>query len=248
MESKYNTLAVREFMRRTPDVRWLSSHIYRQLSESWNRIAPSEFARLYRQISPLTMCSDARLQSLYESVRLVVSRSVPGDIVECGVARGGSTALMALTLKRLQVADRRVWAFDTFAGLPEPSKNDPDYQFAKEHTGSCVGTFDEVSRSFQQLGILDQCRLVKGLFQNTLPSAAIGKISVLHIDGDWYDSVRICLEELYDHLSPGGIVQIDDYGFWEGARRAVDEFFSERKIESPLEYIDYAGRRFTKRA
>jgi hypothetical protein len=89
--------------------------------------------------------------------------------------------------------------------------------------------------------------MVKGLFQDTLGHAPIEKISLLHIDGDWYDSVMTCLQSFYDRVSPGGIVQIDDYGFWEGARKAVDDFFRQRGLAMPsLRYIDYAGRQFVK--
>jgi hypothetical protein len=87
---------------------------------------------------------------------------------------------------------------------------------------------------------------VKGLFQDTLPSSNIGPIALLHIDGDWYESVRVCLEELYGQVSPGGIIQFDDYGYWQGARKAVDEFLAKRGAASLLQRIDYSGRSLVK--
>ena len=83
---------------------------------------------------------------------------------------------------------------------------------------------------------------MRGLFQKTLPTTEISKIALLHIDGDWYESVRACLENLYDKVTPGGFIQFDDYGYWKGARKAVDEFLENRHIEAPLRRVDYSGR------
>jgi hypothetical protein len=172
-------------------------------------------------------------------------RQIAGDVVECGAARGGSAALMGLTLSLLG-AERVLWVFDTFEGLPPPTLDDPDFETAKAYTGECRGELDEVVALFERLGILRNSRFVKGLFQETLHSCPIEEIAVLHIDGDWYDSVRTCLYELYERVSPGGIIQFDDYGHWAGARRAVDEFLRERGIAVPLTRLDYTGRQMIK--
>ena len=103
-----------------------------------------------------------------------------------------------------------------------------------------------VSALFASLEILETSHLIKGRFKETLPHTDLGKIAVLHIDGDWYESVKVCLEQLYDRVSSGGIIQIDDYGHWEGARKAVDEFFDNRGIPCVLDYLDYTGRRVVK--
>jgi (2Fe-2S) ferredoxin len=87
---------------------------------------------------------------------------------------------------------------------------------------------------------------VKGLFQDTVPRCDVGPIAVLHLDGDWYESVKVCLDHLYDRVSPGGVIQIDDYGHWEGARKAVDEFMVARRLTGPLRYLDYTGRQLIK--
>lgn len=224
---------------------WLLSQTQDLILRGWDSISTSEFARLYRLVQPYTMSSDARLRGLHRSVRQVVMNSIPGDIVECGAARGGSAALMGLTLNRLE-ARRALWVFDTFEGLPPPTLDDPDFETAKLYVGKCRGEFGEVKALFERLGLLSGSRLVKGLFQETLPACGIEKIAVLHIDGDWYDSVRVCLEHLYERVSPGGIVQIDDYGHWEGARKAVDEFLRRRCIDVPLTRLDYTGRQFIK--
>ena len=153
---------------------------------------------------------------------------------------------MALTLKELGANDRVLWVFDTFAGLPEPTPDDPDYEIASLYTGTCVGSLEDVTDSFQRLGIADRAMFVKGLFQETLPDARVQQVAVLHIDGDWYESVKTCLDYLYDKVSPGGVIQIDDYGFWKGARKALHEFFDARAIAPKLDRLDYSGRQFMK--
>jgi len=227
---------------------WMLSLAADYTASAWDRFSPAEFSRHYRSVRKLTMCSNARLRGLHRAVHHVVANAIPGDVVECGAARGGSAALMGLTLKELSADDRRLWVFDTFEGLPPPSAEDPDYDIAAPYTGSCAGSLDEVTQSFRQLGIADRAKLVKGLYQDTLASAPIDKIAVLHIDADWYLSVRCCLDDLYDKVSPGGVIQFDDYGWWEGARKAVDEFLAARSLAPELVRLDYAGRQFIKPA
>jgi predicted O-methyltransferase YrrM len=231
----------REILHRSRDARFVADCGLRALTEAWDLISPSEFSSLYRQVRSHTMCSNARLRGLYRSLHHVVDRNLPGDIVECGCARGGSAALMALTLRQLQ-SPRKLWLFDTFAGLPAPTSHDPDFELADLFTGTCIGTLDEVREFFHRLDAADNVEFVPGLFQETLPTAAVSQIVVLHIDGDWYESVKVCLESLYDKVVPGGVIQLDDYGYWQGARKAVDEFVKARRIQAPLQKLDYSGR------
>ncbi|HSB10357.1 MAG TPA: TylF/MycF/NovP-related O-methyltransferase [Blastocatellia bacterium] len=235
----------REIYRRILDWSWLLSQAQDLTLHSWDSISRGEFARFYRLVRPYTMSSNARLRGLHRGVRHVVMNNTLGDVVECGAARGGSAALMGLTLNRLD-ARRTLWVFDTFEGLPPPTLDDPDFETAKLYTGTCRGELDEVEALFERLGILSNSKFVKGLFQETLPACTVEKIAVLHVDGDWYDSVRVCLDHLYDRVSPGGIIQIDDYGHWAGARKAVDEFLRQRDIDVALRRLDYTGRQFIK--
>jgi len=207
-----------------------------------------EFGDLYDAVRPYTMLNHSRAHSLYEGVRQVVARDIPGDIVECGVARGGSAALMALALgdQKQNARSRKIFAFDTFAGLPPPTIDDPDYELARHWTGKCRGDEAEVRALFHELGVADITECIKGTFRETLPRWESGPIALLHLDGDWYESIRVCLEQLWDRVSPGGIVQVDDYGAWAGARKAVDEFIATRKIAAPLKYIDPTGRQLIK--
>lgn len=217
------------------------------LFNAWHRVAPGEFSRHFRAVRPYTMASNARLRALHDAVKHVVSARIAGDIVECGSARGGSAALLALALDAAG-SERALWIFDTFEGMPEPSANDPDQKLARKYVGTCRGTLEDVTALFRSLHILQRARMVKGLFQDTLKNAPVEQIALLHLDGDWYDSVMTCLQTLYDKVSTGGIVQIDDYGYWEGARKAIDDFFRQRGLPVPeLRYIDYAGRQFVKK-
>jgi predicted O-methyltransferase YrrM len=234
-----------EICKRWGSPAWLLTQARDVLLDARDAMSNTEFAGLYRTVRPYSLAGNARLRALYQAVRDAVARGITGDVVECGTARGGSAALMALTLRKLG-ARRLLWVFDTFEGLPAPTHRDPDFDIARLYTGTCLGTLDEVRGLFERLDILSDSRLIKGLFQDTLPTAEVGPIAVLHLDGDWYDSVRVCLEHLYDRVSPGGVIQIDDYGHWEGARRAVDEFLRDRHLQAPLRWLDYTGRQMIK--
>ncbi len=232
---------LREAVYRGFDPNFLLDTARRFFEFTWDNVSPQEFSRHYRMVRGNTMCSNARLRNLYTSTRQIIEKNVEGDLVECGCARGGSAAMIGLA-QRSVGGCRPMWLFDTFEGLPSPTSNDPDRDIAQIYTGTCVGTIEEVRGLFARLQISGNVHLVQGLFQETLPQSGPGKISLLHIDGDWYDSVRACLEYLYDRVTPGGLIQFDDYGYWKGARKAIDEFFASRNIHAPLVRIDYSGR------
>lgn len=238
-------MKAREIPRRLGSPVW----IYSQARDVVLRIrygaAATDFARAYRAVRPFSMAGPARLRALHDAVADIIAREVPGDVVECGTAHGGSAALMGLALARAR-APRTLWAFDTFEGIPPATAADPDFAIARLYTGDFRGEQVEVEALLARLGVLERTRLVKGLFQDTVPVAPIGAIAVLHLDGDWYESVKVCLDHLYDRVSPGGVIQIDDYGHWEGARKAVDEFLARRRLTSRLRWIDYTGRQWIK--
>lgn len=237
--------AFKEILYRLRDPELVADTVMRSAEETWHLISPSEFSGLYRQVRRHTMCSAARLRGLHQGVKYISRNRLDGDLVECGCARGGSAALMALTLAQLGQR-RNLWLFDTFEGLPAPTVGDPDYEVARLLIGKCRGQLDEVRQLFGRLGLTDGVQFVKGLFQDTLPLSRIGQIALLHIDGDWYESVRTCLKCLYDKVVPGGVIQFDDYGYWKGARKAVDEFLAQRGISLPLRRLDYSGRTLLK--
>jgi len=160
------------------------------------------------------------------------------------VAQGGCSALMAMVAKR-DPGKRRMWLFDSFQGIPDPTADDFDEQ--KEATGehirplvrgSCLGTKSRVeSVLFSRFGLSqDSVCLVEGWFQDTLPvyRDQIGPIAVLRLDGDWYESTLCCLLNLYDRVSPGGYIIIDDYGSCFGCKKAVHEFLDSAGIKARL--------------
>jgi Macrocin-O-methyltransferase (TylF) len=202
----------------------------------------------YQQGPAVSMLPLARFDNLQQCITTVLADQVDGDLVETGVWRGGATIFMRAALKAAQVSNRKVWCADSFEGLPEP---DP-VKFPLEHKAwisaamtkyydRLAVSLEEVKRNFAAYGMLDdQVRFLKGWFKDTLPTAPIEKIAVLRLDGDYYESTRTALEGLYDRVSPGGFVIIDDYGedSWTYCRKAVDEFRAERGISAPLIQVD----------
>jgi len=167
---------LKDFLYRVRDPKLVISHAFRLVTQAYDLVSPSEFSRFYRRVRDITMCSNARLRGLHRAVKYVIAQNMPGDIVECGTARGGSAALMGLTLKQLGATERTLWIFDTFEGLPSPTADDPDFEIAQFYTGTCLGSIEDVSASFERLGIYDQAKFVKGLFQDTFPIQNLKKL------------------------------------------------------------------------
>lgn len=168
---------------------------------------------------------------------------IPGDLIETGVWRGGACILMRAILKANGDTTRRVWLADSFAGLPPP---DPDRypadQRGQHHLWTeLVATRAEVEDIFRCYGMLDeQVQFLEGWFKDTLPNAPIGRLAVLRLDGDMYESTTEALESLYDRPSPGGFVIIDDY-WLEPCRKAVHDFRDARGIPDEILDIDQRG-------
>ncbi len=203
--------------------------------------------RLVLKVRPYTAVFVPRLAALYTLGRDIEYRAIPGDIVECGVYNGGSSALVASVCCRAPDSGRRIWLFDSFEGLPQPTERDG--AAAQSCGWWCHGHMENVRRIHDTLDVPVERRiLVKGWFHETFPTVDIPRIALLHIDADWYDSVKLCLERFYDNVQPGGYVVIDDYGHWEGCRLATDEFMISRDIQAPLVTVDYTGRYFMKPA
>lgn len=187
--------------------------------------------RLFYKVRFYTMVDIPRLKMLFRLVREIDKLKIQGDIVECGVYKGGSAAVMAYA-RRNNLDSKDVWLFDSFEGLPPPTKVDGEEAFRQYHKGFCLGTVREVKEIFNKLKMMNQdVHIVKGWFKQTLPAAKIAKISLLHIDADWYESVSLCLETFYNKVSEGGFIVLDDYGCWEGCRKATDEFIKKNKLK-----------------
>ena len=205
-------------------------------------------------VKPYTMVGRKGLIVTYNAIKHAELNKIEGGIVDCGVARGGSATLMILTssiYRQSTLETRSAWLFDSFEGLPEPTAEDgvlrrpqgkdkSSWDLAK---GYCLGTQEEVEDLlFGEFGFSrDKVHLVKGWFQDTLPEyrEQVGNIAVLRIDGDWYESTKCCLENLYEQVVDDGYVIIDDYAL-VGCRRAVDEFFSGRS-KKPEVVLDGRG-------
>ena len=203
-----------------------------------------------------TMTSRERMYALWQGVHHVVANGIRGDIVECGVWRGGSTMMAALSLERRDVHDRRLWLYDTFEGMAEPGPmdiagahgEDPRAEWAAQRKGDqlngwCYSPLEEVTASMHATGVAaDRFEFVKGTVEETIPGQLPERIALLRLDTDWYESTRHELIHLFPLLAPGGVLIIDDYGHWEGARRAVDEYFAETGTAMLLNRIDQTGR------
>lgn len=214
------------------------------------------------KIRPYTMTSALRVEALLKSVRYVVDRNIPGAFVECGVWKGGSVLAMIYQLLDLELDDRDIYLYDTFDGMTEPSELDVEVgtgasameawkdAAAKgkrvwEHAfGEQVFNEDTVKGLLLDTGYpTERLHIIKGPVEETIPLHAAEEIAILRLDTDWYESTLHELEQLYPRVVPGGIVIIDDYGHWEGCRKAVDEYFSRPDIDGILlNRIDYTGR------
>jgi O-methyltransferase len=214
------------------------------------------------RVRPYTLTSPERLVALMDATAYVVRRGVRGALVECGVWRGGSVLAMIDTLQRLGVSDREIFLYDTFEGMTRPGDfdNSPFEQdesalatWSREQSegrrpwdwafGSEVFSLEQVKQLIYATGYpRDLVRFVAGPVEATLPDQAPAEISLLRLDTDWYESTRHELLHLYPRLSDGGVLIIDDYGHWEGARRAVDDYFSTEAHPLLLARVDYTGR------
>jgi hypothetical protein len=210
-------------------------------------------AELCRRIAPYTMTTPPRIYALMRAVEYIVSRPVPGALVECGVWRGGSMMGVALTLLRLGVTDRDLYLFDTFAGMTQPGEQDVKHtgeravdmlaESSRDSHDWAVASLDEVREAVSTVGYPEErIHFVQGRVEETLPESAPEEISLLRLDTDWYSSTKHTLAHLYPRLARGGVLIIDDYGYWQGSRQAVDEYVEENNVTVLLNRIDYTAR------
>ena len=190
-----------------------------------------EIIETVRTVAPYTMTSPERIFALCDAVRYVVAANVPGDIVECGVGRGGSIMAVARTLIRIGDLTRICHLYDTFEGMTQPTEVDVDFagvsaldQWKENRFGRwnspARAAIDEVCEAVWSTGYdKNKFRFVKGRVEDTLPAQAPDTISLLRLDTDWYESTRHELVHLYPRLSRGGVLIIDDYGHYAGARK-----------------------------
>jgi O-methyltransferase len=217
-------------------------------------------AAIYQRVKPYTMTGPERVAALCQSIAHLEQHRLPGAIVECGVWRGGSMMAAALALLYYENTRRQLFLFDTFAGMPAPSSHDRDLngRAASEWIDDPADAAEMVRASCALGPVRDAMGLtrypwekiifVAGRVEHTLPEAAPREIALLRLDTDWYESTLHELETLYPRLADGGILIVDDYGHWQGARKAVDEYFARRGASVPMHAIDYTGRLVVKKS
>jgi O-methyltransferase len=216
--------------------------------ETWSEI---RLASLVEDVRPYTMVHEPSLLSLAAQVATCLQEEIPGDFVECGTWRGGASFLMAKLLEQNKVSDRKVWMFDSFEGLPVPTELDGEkaQTYSKGETDfyfdNCSASIEEVHRAIARLGIKGAIP-IKGWFNETLPryGPTIGQIALLRLDGDWYESIKTCLTELYRFVSPGGFIVFDDYSYWDGCAMAVHEFLAATK---PILRLQFDGQTYLRK-
>lgn len=183
----------------------------------------------------LTMGGLHRLDDLQRCVESVVADDVPGDVIEAGTWRGGSSILMRATLDALG-DPRTVWVADSFAGFPPEDA-------VKERRYAAIDflaiSLNEVRANFARLGLEEGVRFVPGFFADTMPGLADERWSLVRLDGDTHDATKTTLEWLYPGLAPGGYLVIDDYGALPECRQAVDDYRAAHGIEDPIEQVDW---------
>jgi len=206
-------------------------------------IMEEEFGHVFAKVKNFTMTSKERAYALYKAVKYIVNSGIDGDFVECGVWKGGSGMIMAYALLEMGQTTRRIHLFDTFEGMPKPTKEDYkvsnrsvraesewESKQCKNHNQWCFSPLSEVRNNMHSTGYPDaKIIFVKGKVEDTIPENMPDKIALLRLDTDWYESTKYELEHLYPILVEKGVLIIDDYGFWAGAKKATDEFFSKEK-------------------
>jgi O-methyltransferase len=218
---------------------------------------PRDFAEddieICSKVNPFTMTGYKGIHATCAAVKYVTKNRIPGAIVECGVWKGGSMMAAAYTLLKLGETSRDIFLFDTFEGMTEGSDVDVDWlgrraslrhaHYKRLGKKWAHGPLEEVKATLCGVGYNnDRIHFVKGKVEDTIPAEAPDTISFLRLDTDFYQSTRHELVHLFPRLSPGGILTVDDYGSWKGARQATDEYIEENNLKIFLSRIDSAAR------
>jgi O-methyltransferase len=205
-------------------------------------------------VTPYTMTSIERINSLINATKYIIENNIEGDFVECGVWKGGSMMAVAHTLNHFQCNYRDLYLFDTFEGMSDPTQDDVDFSGLDAKTLLdtndknssliwCYSTLDEVKKNLEKTGYSrEKIHFIQGKVEDTIPLSAPQKIALLRLDTDWYESTKHELVHLFPRLVNGGVLIVDDYGYWQGCRKAVDEYIRDNGISILLNRIDFTGR------
>jgi O-methyltransferase len=214
-------------------------------------------SRIVYKVMPYSLVGINGLETTHTLAKELNRKRINGSFIELGVAQGGCSALIwEVAFDKDSELNREVWLFDSFEGLPEPSKEDFRSGETGNHlrplpVGSCLGELAFVEKLlFEKFRFpKKKVHIIKGWFKETLPTHAkkIKDIALLRMDGDWYDSTKICLDYFYDKVVCEGIVIIDDYESCFGCKKAVDEFITNKKLEVSLQLDGRGGGYFIKK-
>lgn len=207
-----------------------------------------------------TMLSELRLKNIIDTIQFVLKNNIQGDFVECGVWKGGAVALMAYLLKTTENQNRKLHLFDAFDDICEPDAKVDGERAIREVGGKdfangklipLSGIYNNRGGSGNEQAVLNLITndigynnkhvfLYKGWFQDTLPVVknTIDQIALLRLDGDWYASTKVCLDNLYQNVVRGGIIIVDDYGAYDGCKKAVDEYLYKKRIKANFTWVD----------
>jgi O-methyltransferase len=232
---RFNRLAARYGLEAVRLVRSSAQDYLESGHEAGNRVEDAE-----------TMLGTRQLDQMQRCIEDVLTRNIPGDLIEAGVWRGGMTIFMRAVLMAYQATDRKVWVADSFAGLPEADGKNDTFAWRK---GDMAVSLEIVRTNFARYGLLDdQVVFLKGFFCDTLPAAPISRLSILRVDADMYASTMDVLRNLYPVLSPGGYAIFDDYLNLPDCRRAIDEFRLANGVTEQICRIDERAVYWRKRS
>lgn len=215
-------------------------------------LAPREL-EIVDAVTPYTMTGEERIATLLNAIRYITENEIPGNVAECGVWKGGSMMAVALALMSHGDSSRHLYLYDTFEGMSEPTEHDKSLSghpatslLSLDPVGTglwCYSSLEEVRTNVLSTGYPEEkIHFIKGKVEETLPSTLPGRLALLRLDTDWYESTKHELIHLYPVLNARGVLIMDDYGHWSGARKAVDEYLSEHKLNLYLHRVDYSCR------
>ena len=243
-----------------PKIHQILKYITLKLGFKINPLGPSkdmdrEFKEIYLLCKKYTMTPVERMYGLYQSINYITKSDIKGDFVECGVWKGGSAMIIALTLLKLGDTSRKIYLYDTFKGMPKPSEKDIRIKdrepainiWTKSKRNNkyelCFSPLAEVKKNILSTGYpKENIVLVEGKVEETIPRDSPSKIALLRLDTDWYHSTYHTLQHLFPLLNKKGVLLVDDYGYWKGAKDAVDEYLKKNNINILLNKIDPSAR------
>jgi O-methyltransferase len=217
---------------------------YFRQREHFADIQDDLFWSVFEKFKPFTLVGAKRFYDVYYHVRRIAYAGIPGDFIECGVFLGGLMAGAAEFANHLGISNRTFYLFDSFTGFPSAVPAEKDYlgnivmqTWAPENFKGAVERTLALSKSGN-----NSFRLIEGYVEDTLKNPPVAQIAMLRLDTDYYESTRVELEVLYPRLSVGGALIVDDYGHFDGVRRATDEFLAKQESQCVLHRVDYTGR------